>query len=107
MARDYVCIGCTPAEETCSQVGTDDYPHQSYKECRAYVHQLRRMFGPEPEEASIAVKSFPHDFGTYREVVVWYDDRDEASTEYAYRVERESPAQWDREAEMELGIVRG
>lgn len=100
--RDFVTIGSSPVDEACAQVGQDNYSELVRRECRAFVNQLRRQFGPEPEGARIAIKSFPHDFGNYLEVVCWYED--EASAEYAYKLESESPAQWDEEAKKELAI---
>jgi hypothetical protein len=105
MASDYLTIGSSPAEENCAQVGKDGYSEQSQKECRAFVNQLTRQFGTPPEGARFAVKSFPHDFGSYKEVCVVYNDNIEEAIEFAYKVERESPAQWDDEARKELGLV--
>jgi hypothetical protein len=104
MASDYLSIGATPAEETCAQVGKEGYSEQSQKECRAFVNQLVRQFGQPPEGARITVKSFPHDFGSYREVCVVYNDNIEEAIEYAFKIEAESPANWDEEAKKELGL---
>jgi hypothetical protein len=104
--RDYLTIGSAPAEEECAKVGESDYGNRARKECRAYIRQLRREFGNEPEGASLVTRFFPHDFGTYLEVVCYYEDDVPESVEYAYRLERESPANWDTQAVTELGIVR-
>ena len=105
MANDYVSIGSSPAEESCAQVGSDNYSELSRKECNAFVKQLIRQFGQPPEGARFTVKSFPHDFGSYKEVCVVYADHIEEAAEFAYKVENESPAQWDDEAKAELGLV--
>ena len=102
--RDYISIGSSPSEEPCAQVGTDNFAEQSKKECLAFQHQLERMFPLVRGGAYLAVKSFPHDFGTYREVVCWYDDENETGKEYAYDIESNTPANWDDEAKKELGI---
>jgi hypothetical protein len=102
--RDYINIGPTPTDEPCAQVGSDNYAEQSRKECIAFCNQLRRQFGEEPTAAHIALKSFPHDFGSYLEVVCYYDDYIPESVEYAYKLESETPAKWDKEARKELGI---
>ena len=47
-------------------------------------------------EAHFAIKSFPHDFGTYREVVVYYDTDD--NDPIAYEVEANLPKTWDEES---------
>lgn len=100
--RDYLSIGSTPCDEPCAQVGSDGYHDQTRRESAAYIAQLRRMFGPEPEGASLRVKSFPHDYGSYHEVVCYFDDQLPASMEYAFKCEREGPANWDAIAEAHL-----
>ncbi len=72
------------------------------RECRAYINQLRRVFGPEPDGASLSVKSNPHDFGSYLSVVCYYHPEVEATADYAFHCERESPKTWDAEALTEL-----
>ncbi len=100
--RDYISIGATPSDEECAQVGTPDYPEKSKAECRAFKHQLERTFRDCPDGTYFTVKSFPHDFGSYREVVVSYDDDDEESREFAYHVENNAPSTWDDIAKMQL-----
>lgn len=92
---DYIQLGPTPANEQCASVGDDNYSERSRLECRVYIEQLRREFGPEPEGARLASKSFPHDFGSYREVVCYFSD--EASAAYAYSLE-DASADWDAES---------
>jgi hypothetical protein len=100
--RDYISIGSSPTDESCAQVGSDNYERQSKKECKAFIHQLLRQFGEEPYLASLRIKYFPHDFGTYSEVVCYYDDEIEESRSYAYKLESETPSKWDKEALEEL-----
>lgn len=92
--RDYLSIGSTPCDEECAQVGTENYAARAKEECRRFIGALRATLGEEPEGASLAVKSFPHDFGTYYEVVCWYDDENEASADYAYKCESDGPSEW-------------
>jgi len=101
--RDFVYIGSTPCDEPCQQIGTPSYDSKmARKECRAFINQLRRMFGNEPEGAELRIKTESHDFGSYPEVVCYYDDEQPASAEYAYKCEGESPANWDLQATIEL-----
>lgn len=101
--RDYVYIGSTPADEPCQQFGTPSYDSAlARKECRVYIHQLRRMFGNEPEGAELRVKMESYDGGSYPEVVCYYDDNNTAAAEYAYRCEGDSPTNWDLPAIVEL-----
>ena len=95
MARDYIDIGPTPCEEDCAQVGQPDYATKARAECNRFIELIRRALGPEPEGARLAVKSNPHDFGPYYEVVCYYDTDNEEATRYAYRCEGEAPVRWD------------
>ena len=100
--RDEISIGSTPASEDCAQVGSEGYYPQARRECRAFIGQLQRQFGPPPEGARLAVKSNAHDFGTYLDVVVRFDDDNPEAVEYAYRCEEHASDVWDAEAKAEL-----
>lgn len=102
--RDYITIGSVPAGEKCAQLGSEDYYSQSRAEGRALIGQLRRILGAEKGSAQFAIKGFPHDFGTYHEVVCYFDDSDEVGADYAYTAEGELPEEWDAEARAELGL---
>ena len=95
MARDYIDIGPTPAEEDCAQVGSPDYHTKARPECIRFIDLIRKVLGPEPEGATLQVKSNPHDFGSYLSVVCYFDDANEAASEYAYRCEEAAPTRWD------------
>ncbi len=94
MARDYITIGSTPCDEECAQVGTANYSEKAKEECARFIRTIRRVCGEEPEGASLAIKSFPHDFGTYHEVVCWFDEEIEDSIDYAFFVEAYTPCTW-------------
>jgi hypothetical protein len=85
MTRDYIGIGPAPAEEECAQVGSPDYARRARAECRRFIELLRRTFGEEPEGAQLMIKSNPHDFGAYYEVVCYYEEGNE-----------EAPTRWDQ-----------
>lgn len=102
--RDYLDIGSSPAEEKCAQVGTDGYYERAQKECKALIHQMRREIGPEKGSAKFKIKANPHDFGSYYEVVVYFDSNDEEGIEYAFNAEKNLPAEWDTVAKEELGL---
>jgi hypothetical protein len=93
--RNFFTIGPTPLDEPCAQVGTPDYHEKALPECRRFIALLRRVFGPEPPGAQLAVKSFPHDFGTYLEVVCYFDTGISESVEYAHRLDDETPTTWE------------
>ena len=103
--KDYLNIGSSPHGEDCAQVGSSDYPQKSRLECQAFKNQLLRIFGTPPGGASLVIKSFPHDFGQYREVCVVYDDESEEETDYAFKLESEGPENWDEKAKEELHVA--
>ncbi|MEX3929771.1 hypothetical protein AB4Y36_38170 [Paraburkholderia sp. BR10936] len=100
--KDVVYIGASPASEHCAQVGTADYSSHARLQCRAFINLIRRELGDEPEGARLGIKGESHEFGTYYEVVCWYDDEDAAATNYAYDAERSAPDMWDAAALEEL-----
>ena len=97
--RDHIEIGSAPSEEECVQVNQEGNYHMAMREeCLRFIELLRRTFGPEPEGARLSVKSNHHDFGTYYEVVCYFEDNDEAARKCAFRCEAETPARWDQPA---------
>lgn len=98
MARDYIDIGSTPANTECFSVGHLLAP----AETRIYRDQLQREF----PTAILRVRAFPHDFGTYHEVVAYYDTEDEQSVETAYAVESDASPEWDAIARKELEALK-
>jgi len=100
--RDFISIGPSPAEEECAQVGTEGFDHRNKMECVAYEAQLIRLFGEPPQGAYLAIKAFQHEFGTYREVVCYFDDNHPESIDYAFKLEGNSPAKWDDQARKEV-----
>jgi hypothetical protein len=104
--KDYLCIGPSPSSETCAQVGEENYQEQAKKQCRAFLHQLERLFPKPPDGCYLSVKSFPHDFGTYYEVVCYFETDNEDSTKYAYNMENNSPENWDAAAVEEMTGIK-
>ena len=93
--RDYVSLGSTPCGEDGVHLGDGDYHRLIYPECRRYIAQLRKQFGNEPDGAELKVKAFSHDFGTYHEVVCYYEEENEVAVDYAYRIEGDIPELWE------------
>ncbi len=100
--KDSLDLSCVPYEEPCAQVGNPDHDKNAIRECRAYIGQLRRVFGPEPEGCRLKLKSNPHDFGSYLSVICVYDDTNPVHVEYAYGIDAKAPANWDEQARTEL-----
>ena len=97
--RDFVNLASVPIEEDCISVEPSGvYVDSMKKECNVFKHQLMRMF----PTVSFRVKSFPHDFGVYSEVVACYDDINEEMMEEAWSVQDELPSHWDKAALAEL-----
>jgi hypothetical protein len=104
MARDYIEIGATPSCEGCEQLGPNYDSNKAMKECRVFIDQLRRELGPEPFGARLAIKANSHDFGTYYEVICYFEDTNEEATEYAFWCERECPSYWDEDAKVLIAL---
>jgi hypothetical protein len=100
--KDYLTLGATPCDEACTPVGAENYSTLARKECRAFINQLIREFGDPPIGAALVVKAFPHEFGTYHEVCVKFDDDIQETVDYAFRLESQSPTHWDHAARVEL-----
>ena len=92
----YINIGSTPSEEDCFPAG---HP-KGRAECLVYKRQLKREF----PAGNFRVMAFPHDFGTYHEVVAMLGDPDEQ--EAAYEAECNASTNWDEEARQDLKLIR-
>lgn len=104
--NDYLYLGPVPCDEDCAQVGDPDYRKNAIREVNAYIAQLKREFPDwERDGVDFRVKWENHDFGSYCEVIVSFDDSDEASTAYAFEIENNLPYNWDEEARRELNHV--
>ena len=97
--RDYINIGSVPSGEDCQQVPYSDYGLM-LRECKQYIEAIRKVVGQEPIGAYLKVKAFPHDFGTYHEVVCEFDSDNRESFEYALKCENQAPCTWS-----EVGMV--
>jgi len=71
---DYLVIGSNGF----AQVGDPDYSAKNKIELHTLLNFFKANYPiPEPfvNMAFYSIKSFPHDFGTYHEIVLIYDDR--------------------------------
>ena len=91
---EYISLGPVPADEDYAMVGQDNYAQKARAECKRFIKLLRETFGPEPSGAYLQAKAFPHDFGTYWEVICHFNPDVPESIEYALRCEREAPTTW-------------
>ncbi|MBY0365417.1 hypothetical protein CDN99_15530 [Roseateles aquatilis] len=105
---NYIELGPVPAEESCAQVGAPDYERNARRECGVFRRMLERLFPvPEDVDARFTVRQYPHDFGSYFEVCVAYGAPrggfiNTAPSDFAFRVESETPSHWDAIAQYEL-----
>ena len=104
MGIDYMEIGASPSDEDCAQLGSDNYDKLSRIELNAYVHQLERMFPyvKNSDSLKFAAKRFNHDFGTYAEVVIYFDTANDFEYNCAIDIEHNLPMNWDKEAREEI-----
>lgn len=100
--QDYLSISSVPAGEDCAELGSENYYNRAKAEIKALKNQMIRIVGEPPFGAILKMKGFPHDFGTYYELVVVYNDDNEEAEEYAFKCENELPEFWDAEAIKEL-----
>jgi hypothetical protein len=103
--KEYMEIGPSPYDEDCAQVGTENYTQIANKELDAYRNQLNRLF-PDAESKGITFRTkwFNHDFGTYGEVCVFWNDLDGEANEYAYFIEANLPKNWDEQSIKKLEL---
>ena len=91
---DYINIGSTPPDEDCLPIG--------HHLCRAETAIYRRQLQREFPAGEFRIQWFPHDFGTYCEVVAMYgEELDTATNEAAFEAEC-GRGEWDEEARIEL-----
>ena len=98
MEKQHISLGAVPAYEPCAQVGQDGYEDMARAECRRYAALLRDTYiefhGAIPQGLRVRVKSYPHDFGVYFDVVAEYHPDDDDAVEAAVWLENNSPMQW-------------
>ncbi|HRO59092.1 MAG TPA: hypothetical protein PK177_08005 [Burkholderiaceae bacterium] len=102
MFSEYVTIGAAPGEERCAQLGSDDYEADSRVECTVFKRMLERLFPTDGTAIRYQVRKFPHDFGSYREVVICAPEGTPGFLVKATEVEHNVPVQWDAIARYEL-----
>jgi hypothetical protein len=100
--RDHLYIGSAPYDEDCAQLGTNDYKKRCKLELTEFKRQLIDKFGPPPAGVELKVKGQPHDFGTYYELVVVFDDENETASDYAFDLEDHGIETWDEEAKEKI-----
>jgi len=90
--KDYLSLGTTPVEENCVQLTDEKYMLKANEECRKFISLLEKTF--PKTRGMYSIKRCPHDFGTYLDVIINYDDENEKETELALEVEGNIPSTW-------------
>lgn len=93
MARDSISLGPTPAAENCQQLGPLYDAIAARLEVARFRDLLVSLF-PPPAGARYKIASNAHDFGTYYDLEIVFNDADEEAAEYAYMVEGAAPEYW-------------
>lgn len=97
MSLEHLELGPVPNDEECYQTGVDD-DDKIRNQAIAWKHQLQRLY----PDAQFRIKGFPHDFGIYYEVCVFFDPDNEAESDMAFTIEANLPNVWDDKALDEL-----
>jgi len=97
--RDFINLSGTPAGEECVQVSDKvEYMPAMRAECNRYLDMLRKRF-PNCDRVELKIHSNPHDFGSYLDIRVIYDDNDDIAQQQAYFIENNEPEKW-KDAEV-------
>ena len=81
-------IGIAPTDEECAQTGIHArYQDLQLLECRVYRAAIIARYGPPPSGARLRVRTWQHDFGTYKELCIELEDGNEAAAEWANRAQ--------------------
>ena len=101
-----ITLGATPSNEPCVSVTANgDYFQAMQAECGIFKRQLIRQFVcPDHVLAYFKLKTNPHDFGSYMEVILVFEDADLDSSEFANNVEENLPDVWDSTARKEIEL---
>lgn len=96
-------LGTTvPHEEPCIQLGKPNYSAFSKMEANALTEQIVRELGEPPGGCKMKLSTNPHDFGTYYDVVLEYDDSKADNVEWMLKVESSIPYKWDNISLLKL-----
>lgn len=96
---EFLVIASAPNDEFCTQAGVNY--NDNIIECNALKNLMIRTYGQPPQNCEFFILENHHDFGTYLELAIFYNEEDEQSEEYALQCEL-TPDNWDEEALNEL-----
>lgn len=106
-SKDFFSLAPTPVNEICTEAGKDAI--LGITESTALVNQLIREQGLPPEGIEFFILRNEHDFGSYYEAAIFYDepkemdeDQESQALLYAQKTESNIPENWDSLAKQEL-----
>lgn len=92
--RTHIALGPVPLEEPCAQTVDSDYALRARAECKRFIAMLEAQWPHRPEGVDFRVVGNRHDFGTYYEVAIFFDDDDKTHVNFAVKVEAKLPLTW-------------
>lgn len=98
----YELATTVPHGEDCMQLGAENYDKFSNLEADTLIDQIIRQLGQPPEGTYFKKIKCPHDFGTYLDIALVYDENDETSEAYFLYVDQNMPEYWDNISEEKL-----
>lgn len=117
MPLSSITLGPTPCDESCAQVGEDNYLIRAHAESTVYKAQLQRIVdvwkskhpasSPPNGEAFLRLVEHPHDYGSYVEVSIVFNSESRGACNLASYLENNLPAEWDAEARVALSAKVG
>lgn len=99
---EFFNLASVPCSEDCTPAGRDLQMQKI--ECTAYMHQLCREYGQEPDGCEFFIIENRHEFGIYYEVGIFYipaGEEESQSEDFALKCEQ-GPEYWDQLAKQEL-----
>jgi hypothetical protein len=101
--KDRIELGfTTPHGEPCAQVGTENYESNSLIEGKVMINQIIRQVGQPIGTCRFSIIKCPHDFGTYHDIAIRFEDERPEETNYVERVQNLDLENWDEIAIQEL-----
>ena len=97
MRTEYLGLGPVPSCEGCLQTGSDDSKHIR-QEAKIFQRQLERQY----PHARFRCKANAHDFGTYYDVEVAFNEESDEEATAAFEIESNTPENWDEVALLEV-----
>lgn len=100
---DCIELGPAPSDESCAQSTDPDFNTKNQEECQRYKEQLLNLAKAKNipmGKAKLTIKSFSHDYGSYREVCVKFDTTDQVGIDFAFWLDENAPTTWENTSQV-------